>query len=283
MDKNTTTILVCAHKYDPYTRNEGIYKAIQVGKALHPDVNLGYINDDSGDNISIKNSKYCEWTALYWGWKNLKNVKYAGLCHYRRYFDIDITPQNVGKLLTNYDIIITEERISPISNFDVFHSCVGIENAYLFVDTVLSIYPDSHDCLVDYLLNCNHYTLCSMFVAKKEVYDDCCEFIFKILFDYEYKIKEMPYSRMNRAIAYAGELLLGFYIRYRGLKTFKVPMKTYGEGVFSFKLGLKTKIFYNSIFYLLHRHRAQKFTIWPAIKVGFRQDGIVLGDYWLNK
>ena len=31
-------ILVCAHKKDPNIRNEYPYKAIQVGKALHPNI-----------------------------------------------------------------------------------------------------------------------------------------------------------------------------------------------------------------------------------------------------
>ncbi|MBO5628634.1 MAG: DUF4422 domain-containing protein, partial [Aeriscardovia sp.] len=235
-------ILVCAHKKDAYTRNSGIYSAIQVGKDMYPDVDLGYINDNSGENISALNPKYCEWTALYWGWKNLQNIEYVGLCHYRRYFDIEITESNIDKIMKSYDILITKERISSICNFDIFHSCVGIENAFLLVDTVLSVYPDSYQSLVDYLLNSNHYTLCSMFLAKKEIYDDCCNFIFKILFEYEKRIKDMPYSRMNRAIAYAGELLLGFYIRYRGLRPKIVPMKTYGNDVSSFQMGLIDKI-----------------------------------------
>ena len=64
-------ILVCAHKPYPNTRNEGIYQAIQVGKALHPELDMGYINDNTGDNISEKNPYWCELTALYWGWKNI--------------------------------------------------------------------------------------------------------------------------------------------------------------------------------------------------------------------
>lgn len=92
-------ILVCAHKKDPNIRNEYPYKAIQVGKALHPKEYFGYLCDNEGDNISEKNSSYSEWTALYWGWKNIHDTKYLGLCHYRRYFDIDITDESIEKIM----------------------------------------------------------------------------------------------------------------------------------------------------------------------------------------
>ena len=62
------------------------YLPIQVGKAIS-NTDLGVQGDNTGDNISEKNQSYCELTGIYWAWKNLKNVDYIGLCHYRRYFD----------------------------------------------------------------------------------------------------------------------------------------------------------------------------------------------------
>lgn len=78
-------IIVCCHKKD-ICYNKEPYFPIQVGKA-NANVNLGIQGDDTGDNISIKNTSYCELTGMYWAWKNLKGVDYIGLCHYRRYFD----------------------------------------------------------------------------------------------------------------------------------------------------------------------------------------------------
>ena len=55
-----TILLVCAHKQDSYTRNEGVYKAIQVGADLHPEMDLGYIKDNEGDGISERNAAWSE-------------------------------------------------------------------------------------------------------------------------------------------------------------------------------------------------------------------------------
>ena len=80
-------ILVACHKSDTAIYQNDIYMPIQVGKALHANVELGFQCDNTGDNISEKNDSYCELTAIYWAWKNLKDIDYIGLCHYRRYFD----------------------------------------------------------------------------------------------------------------------------------------------------------------------------------------------------
>lgn len=87
---NKLKILVCTHKQSEYTRTEEPFFPIQAGKALHPDLDLGFTCDNTGDNISEKNDHYSELTVLYWGWKNIKDVEYIGLNHYRRYFDADL-------------------------------------------------------------------------------------------------------------------------------------------------------------------------------------------------
>ena len=50
-------VLVCCHKADPYIRTGEPYLPIQVGKALHPDLNLGFVNDNEGAHASSNKSK----------------------------------------------------------------------------------------------------------------------------------------------------------------------------------------------------------------------------------
>lgn len=73
-------ILVATHKKYWMPKDE-IYLPIHVGKKGKDD--LGYIGDDTGDNISIKNPNYCELTGLYWAWKNMD-------CEHKVYVIIDV-------------------------------------------------------------------------------------------------------------------------------------------------------------------------------------------------
>ena len=63
---------------------DGLYLPVQVGAAINERID-GFAHDDEGDSISEKNPRYCELTALWWGWRNL-TCDWLGLVHYRRYF-----------------------------------------------------------------------------------------------------------------------------------------------------------------------------------------------------
>ena len=48
-------ILIACYKADPNIGENKIYMPIHVGKALHPELDLGFQGDNKGDNISEKN------------------------------------------------------------------------------------------------------------------------------------------------------------------------------------------------------------------------------------
>ena len=75
-------ILVATHKAY-WMPEDDVYLPLHVGREGKRD--LGFVGDNTGDNISLKNPNFCELTGLYWAWKNLQ-CDYIGLCHYRRYF-----------------------------------------------------------------------------------------------------------------------------------------------------------------------------------------------------
>ena len=62
-----TEIWVVTHKKYKEIDDE-LYRTIHVGRSLTQD--LGYVGDNTGDNISEKNKYYCELTGMYWLWKN---------------------------------------------------------------------------------------------------------------------------------------------------------------------------------------------------------------------
>ncbi|MBQ3778942.1 MAG: DUF4422 domain-containing protein, partial [Fibrobacter sp.] len=96
LDSSKIKILVCCHKPCPVPSQDW-FLPIQVGAALSKQ-DLGFqkdnlVNGETCDNISEKNPNYCELTALYWAWKNIRKIypeiQYIGLNHYRRYFAFD--------------------------------------------------------------------------------------------------------------------------------------------------------------------------------------------------
>lgn len=84
-------ILVCFHK--PFDMpKDPMYLPVQVGKEVSGfDLGIQGDNGPSGDHISSLNPVYCEMTAMYWAWKQIRalypDTRYVGLCHYRRYFN----------------------------------------------------------------------------------------------------------------------------------------------------------------------------------------------------
>ena len=121
MDRDTTTslkrkisVIIAAHK-EYRMPEDSLYLPLHVGAEGKTDENgnpldLGYLKDNTGDNISAKNPMYCELTGLYWAWKNL-NSDYIGLVHYRRYF------RGLGKKKTGkdpFDNILTYRQLRPL-------------------------------------------------------------------------------------------------------------------------------------------------------------------------
>jgi len=81
-----------------------------------------WLRDDTGDNISYKNSNYGEYTFYYWYWKNLLKFKqektWIGFCSYREYWKNnnfnktknlkDLVIQNLPSEWDTYDVILGE-------------------------------------------------------------------------------------------------------------------------------------------------------------------------------
>ena len=88
-------LFVCYHKPYPLASSD-VLTPIQVGRECTQN-DLGMIGDNTGDNISIKNPYFCELTATYWIFKNVKD-DIVGLCHYRRYFNFKNDHTKINKI-----------------------------------------------------------------------------------------------------------------------------------------------------------------------------------------
>lgn len=237
MDNNRPKIkiLVACHKADPNIRQDDIYMPIQVGAALHPELDLGFQKDNEGENISEKNPSYCELTALYWAWKNLpKDIEYVGLVHYRRYFDLNsqintnrdcLIVDNIYKvnfsnqsariinLMKKYDIILSKPTIYPLSVEDEYRRCHIDEDIQFTKMIIREHFPEFYNICKKVLSN-NKLIHYNMFITRREIFDEYCEWLFTILKLLESKIKLSEYDVQKRVYGYIGERLLNIYLEH---------------------------------------------------------------------
>ena len=166
--------------------------------------------DHIGDNISAKNSTYAEMTGVYWVWKNDRH-RYKGICHYRRRYILDdfvmcaIGHGDVDAILTTPRLILPSvaewiERTSSLSE-----ECMEI-----IEETVAGRSATEGQLFSDFLRGNKLYPN-NMVIAKSEVYDKYCEFVFSVLMDIDAAFKDAGLGNTRRYAAYAAELLTSFY------------------------------------------------------------------------
>lgn len=233
---NKITILVCCHKQDYYAQKYP-FLPIQVGRAISS-VDLGIQGDDTGDNISWKNRNYCELTALYWAWKNLKEVDIIGLCHYRRYFLLKNNIFNIGVqkyVCGKPDIVCDEKRIiSDLEKYDIIlpnkthvKNTVGEYYAInhsrqdfdVLEEVIKEFYSEYEDSFHYLMYSSNSYSPCNMMICRKELFDDYCEWLFGVLKKVEERVHIQYYTPYQaRIFGFMSERLLNVYCIHHHLR-----------------------------------------------------------------
>ena len=213
-------ILVAAHKRCEMPKDD-VYLPVQVGKALHPDSDLGYQPDNDGENISEKNPYYSELTAVYWAWKNLE-TDYIGLAHYRRYLGRKhgkdkwkclLTSEDARILCLNHDIILPQKRRYYIeslwSHYGHTHDIAHLEKTKA---VIAKDYPEYLPAF-NKVMKRTWGHMFNMFIMKKSCADEYCEWLFDILFKIE---TQTDFSGMSAFDAHLfgriSELLLDVWI-----------------------------------------------------------------------
>lgn len=248
-------ILVATHKAY-WMPEDDVYLPLHVGKEGKQD--LGFIGDNTGDNISNKNPHYCELTGLYWAWKNLR-CNYIGLCHYRRYFShcsfrnncntkkMNIFQRNdYEKLLKQYDVILPKKRNYYIetvrSHYEHAHYKKDMDEVQHIIEELYPEYLPSFKNVMDstslYILN--------MFVMNKELFDDYCKWLFSILFSLEQRIDIVNYNVYQaRVYGFIAERLFNVWILNQNLNIVEVKVTNLEPENWARKISnfLKRKLF----------------------------------------
>lgn len=233
-DINNLKILVATHK--SYRMPEGkVFLPIQAGAACNED--LGYVRDDSGDNISAKNANYCELTALYWAWKNLK-CDYLGLVHYRRLFAANIA--YIKRKLKTTGVILPGRRYYVIeTNYSQYiHAHHAAD-----LDMTRTIIAERHpDCLTHFDTVMRNRTghRFNMFIMRKDMADAYCTWLFDILFELERRLDISSYSAYDaRVFGFVSERLLDVWLQsrrvsYRDISVYNLESEHWLHKIFLF-------------------------------------------------
>ena len=223
-----TKIYVVSHKkmvVSDDLKNAG-YELISVGGGNN--VNTDGKHDNQGINISEKNANYCELTALYWLWNNEIESDILGFCHYRRYFTKAVLSQNEKYFLTDRDAAEIVDRTDGVivpwksryirpayynylkcgrkKDLDILRNIISTKNPeYL---------PD-----YDYIMNHNWSYLTNMMIARREIWEEYCEWLFGLLFEVEKRVDLRGYTAEEKRIyGYMSERLLTVWIRHNHIK-----------------------------------------------------------------
>lgn len=217
-------IYIVSHKEVPVFTGLN-YIPIQVG--YNPNNYKRYVRDNTGQNIASKNAYYCELTALYWIWKNDTSDE-KGLVHYRRYFAKNMWNNSatniygydeLHSLMKNADIILPKRTHYHVSAKEQLcrNSC-DYENFNVLKQVVSELEPEYMDTFCNFF-NQNRCSQYNMMFCSAQIFNDYCEWLFKILFEVEDRIDiEKLHDYKKRIFGFLSERLLNIWVEKNRLE-----------------------------------------------------------------
>ena len=224
-------LLMVTHKPISYKIPDNC-KKIQVNCANTGEHWDGYIHDDDGENISLKNPNYCELTALYWAWKNSK-ADIVGLCHYRRFFtgsdrvlyhtfnlvtekkllQQGITNEQIEEYLKENDIIIGMPYAPhPTPCYTILCNYCYENDIAIMRDVIAQKFPDYLEAC-DEIFQDKNVSYFNMMICKKEFCDEYCRWLFAVLSEVEARVDLSTYDIQHKRIyGYLAEILINIYL-----------------------------------------------------------------------
>ena len=225
--KDKIKIFVATHvRFNP-PRND-IYVPLHVGKQGKLD--LGYLGDDTGENISDLNYLYGELTGLYWIWQNVSDVKFAGMCHYRRYFLNDskdiMTEEDYLDILKDYDAVVP--RAMECDGEKNYYQHYGQAHNFHDLDAVKNalnkIYPEYYSAF-EQAMNGDKYYWGNLVVTRLSVLKSYAEWLFNIFAEAGENINVQEYDSYHRRVyGFLSEQMFYVYALTKDLKLKEVSV-----------------------------------------------------------
>lgn len=246
MGKSKISIYSCTHIHKVIVTNRFIIP-LQLRKKI-TGIDLGYLSDDMGDNISNKGLLYGgSAPAFYWVWKNDKQSDYVGFCHYRRYFLIDekhtyyqteyVTTKDgleklsfddtyLRKVLSKYDVVLSKKRRFTSSVWDLYSRMHDERDLLVLENIIKELCPEYLPLIDKYLKHGNRLHQYSMMIMRKHDFDEFCEWLFPIVFKLDENKNEKSNSLCKpRQIDYLLEHLMPLYfLKHKELLIKELPI-----------------------------------------------------------
>jgi len=182
----------------------------------------------AGDHLDFLNPWYCEFTGIYYLWKNCTD-DIVGLEHYRRSFDLH--EDRIRDILNSHDIILHKtvgglaamtlyQRIKRGFNYGSMQDLLT-----KFLLCLKYVHPECWPCIVSTLDLHWHYQY-NMFIAKREILDSFMNWIMPAIYLFE---KEFSAKNFNkRGMGYIIEILaFTVWVLYSNLKVFNSNVHEY--------------------------------------------------------
>ncbi|NBK91818.1 DUF4422 domain-containing protein [bacterium 1XD21-13] len=183
---------------------------IQSGAAL-ADRTVCELKDNSGENISSKNPNYSELTSMYWVGKH-GSAEYLGLFHYRRI--LELSEEDLYRLSENdVDAVMAYPAIYYPSILS-HHSYYLNEGDWNAMKQALQELAPEYAAAMPGIFKEKFFHNHNILIAKKEVFQAYCQWLFPILERTEELSEPKGRDRGDRYIGYLGENLTTLYFMY---------------------------------------------------------------------
>lgn len=182
--------------------------SIQGGTAISKELETEF-KDNIGENISHKNRNYAELTVTYWVWKNC-NSPYKGICHYRRFLKINEKEIQCA-LEKSVDVILPLPFLcSPDTSaqYERYNHPLVMNAMFQALNEKEEGLGNSAKVVLEgkFLYNYN------MLIAKAEVFDEYCEWMFPVLERVEELCEDLEIKEnIDRMCGHLGEILTSLY------------------------------------------------------------------------
>ena len=220
---------VVCHRPFPVSQVD-MYRKLCVGD-YHDDISA---SEAEGQNIAQYNPMLNELTALYWIWKNTKS-EYVGLSHYRRFFSEDgkrLDAERAGEILRDHDIILAPIRIgwNLMTNIDKAVGDQLFSDGYHAFRTEIDLHqPEYLQAFIETMRGSEMF-YCNMFVARREIVEEYCEWLFSFLMDAADRIDVSQGNEVQKRTAgYFGEVMWTVWMKkHPELKVYEMGLEVIG-------------------------------------------------------